>query len=234
VNDLIWCLRTNKRNKKGMNGPFDTLFEDLPETLPIFPLTGAILLPGARLPLNIFEPRYLRMTFAALRESRLIGMIQPKQNGDDGRGDIFSVGCAGRISSFAETEDGRLAIALDGACRFRVMEELETQAGFRRVIPGWDDFKDDLAVPSDAGDRTALMEALTAYARRTGLELDWERVRQSETADIVRVFSMIGPFSPMEKQAIVEATSLMDRTDTLVTMLTMAVHGADGGGGLPS
>ena len=217
-----------------MSGPFDMSFDELPETLPIFPLAGAILLPGARIPLNIFEPRYLRMTASALRESRLIGMIQPLQDDDDGCGDVFSVGCAGRITSFSETADGRLAIILDGICRFRVSEELETAEGFRRIVPLWNEFQMDLDAPVDSGDRASLLGALRAYAERTGLDLDWESIDRSETVDIVRVFSMIGPFSPTEKQAIVEAANLLERTRTLIAMLDMAVYGAGEGGGLPS
>ncbi|NJN46224.1 MAG: hypothetical protein HC808_06820 [Candidatus Competibacteraceae bacterium] len=116
-------------------------FDQLPTTLPIFPLTGAIVLPFVQLPLNIFEKRYLTMIFDALSERRMIGMIQPKSTDGD---DIYPIGCAGRISSFQETDDGRLLISLTGLCRFEVQEEIPTIRGYRRIIPNWHQYAEDL------------------------------------------------------------------------------------------
>ncbi|GAA0586812.1 LON peptidase substrate-binding domain-containing protein [Caenispirillum bisanense] len=217
-------------------GPFHPRREDLPDVLPIFPLGEVLLLPGGRLPLNIFEPRYLAMTLDALGAGRMIGMVLPLDNGPPAVGQdrpaVFSVGCAGRISSFSETDDGRLLITLTGVCRFAVGKELPLHRGYRRVQPQWDDFAQDLALPSDiALDRPRLMDALKAFALRHRMQIDPQIVAALTPLNLVTSLAMLCPFSPVERQALLEADTPQQRADTLVTLLEM---GAFDRGGMPS
>jgi len=207
----------------------------LPETLPIFPLPGALLLPGGRLPLNIFEPRYLAMTDRALASSRMIGMVQPRdsapaESGDKGQAKIFSLGCAGRIVAFSETEDGRYLITLEGLLRFRVMEELPLDAGgFRAVVPDFAPFQADLRHPETARiDRAALLAALEAYFRTTGIQGDWSAIEKTEDCHLVTSLAMLCPLTAGEKQALLECADLEERAKQLTAMLQMASHGAAG------
>jgi Lon protease-like protein len=213
--------------------PFDPAFEQLPDTLPIFPLSGVLLLPGGRLPLNIFEPRYLAMIFDALAGHRMIGMVQPQQPGgfagdglpaDGGPPKIHQVGCAGRIVSFNETEDGRLLLALAGICRFQIARELEpAHGGYRRISALWGPYRADL----DAGDelvnldRERLMAALAAFFKARNLSTDWEAVKQAADHNLVTSLSMVLPFGPVEKQALLEATDTGARAKLLVGFLEM-------------
>jgi uncharacterized protein len=217
--------------------PFDPSFEQLPATLPIFPLSGVLLLPGGKLPLNIFEPRYLAMIFDALAGHRMIGMVQPVQPGgyagdglptDDGRPKVHRIGCAGRIVSFNETEDGRLLLALSGVCRFEVGRELElAQGGYRRVSSIFSRFRADLDQGDEAVelDRERLMAALAAFFRGRKLSADWEAVKQAADQNLVTSLSMVLPFGPVEKQALLEASDTMERAKLLVAFLEMAAFG---------
>ena len=206
----------------------------LPPTLPLFPLTGALLLPGARLPLNIFEPRYLAMVFDALAGTRLIGMVQPLQPGGfagdglptaDGRPPVHRIGCAGRIVSFSETDDGRLLLALTGVCRFAIARELEpAHGGYRRVSSIFSPYSRDL----DRGeenvelDRERLMAALAAFFRGRSLSTDWEAVKKAADANLLTSLSMVLPFGPAEKQALLEAADPGERARLLTTLVEMA------------
>jgi Lon protease-like protein len=213
--------------------PFDPGFEQLPDTLPIFPLSGVLLLPGGKLPLNIFEPRYLAMIFDALAGHRMIGMVQPVQPGgyagdgmptDDGRPKVHKVGCAGRIVSFNETEDGRLLLALSGVCRFEIVRELElAQGGYRRVSSVFTPFRADLDHADDAVelDRDRLMAGLAAFFRSRNLSTDWDAVKQAPDASLVASLSMALPFGPAEKQALLEAADSTARAKLLVAFLEM-------------
>jgi Lon protease-like protein len=217
--------------------PFDPGFEQLPETLPIFPLSGVLLLPGGKLPLNIFEPRYLAMIFDALAGHRMIGMVQPMQPGgyagdglptDDGRPKVHRIGCAGRIVSFNETEDGRLLLALSGICRFEVGRELDlAQGGYRRVSSIFSPFRADLDQGDEAVelDRERLMAALAAFFRGKKLSADWEAVKQAADQNLVTSLSMVLPFGPVEKQALLEAADTMARAKLLTAFLEMAAFG---------
>ena len=217
--------------------PFDPGFEQLPETLPIFPLSGALLLPGGKMPLNIFEPRYLAMIFDALAGHRMIGMVQPTQPGgyagdglptEDGRPKVHKIGCAGRIVSFNETEDGRLLLALSGICRFEVGRELElAQGGYRRVSSIFSPFRADLDQGDEAVelDRERLMAALAAFFRGKKLSADWEAVKQAPDRNLVTSLSMVLPFGPVEKQALLEAADTTARAKLLVAFLEMAAFG---------
>ncbi len=205
---------------------------DLPQVIPVFPLSGALLLPGAQLPLNIFEPRYLAMFDAALASQRLIGIIQPgfreEETGIAGQGSnarpgLCKVGCVGRITSMTETGDGRYITTLTGICRFRVLEELETTTPWRqcRIAP----FAMDLTASDDEAlvDRKALLSAFRAYLDANTLEADWESVERASNATLVNSMAMMSPYGPAEKQALLEAPDLKTRAETLVAITEIAL-----------
>jgi hypothetical protein len=221
---------------RGRN-PFEPSFEQLPETLPIFPLSGVLLLPGGKLPLNIFEPRYLAMIFDSLAGHRLIGMVQPMQPGGfagdgmpepDGKPKVHRVGCAGRISSFSETEDGRLLLALSGVCRFEIGRELElAHGGYRRVSSIFAPYRADLDEADQVVelDRERLMAALAAFFRGKNLSTDWEAVKKAADGNLVTSLSMVLPFGPAEKQALLEAEDSSARAKLLIAFLEMGAFG---------
>jgi Lon protease-like protein len=203
--------------------------EDIPRTIPVFPLTGALLLPGGRLPLNIFEPRYLQMVDEALNDSRLIGMIQPRLDGSrraDDEPELCDVGCLGRLTSISETGDGRYLIMLHGVARFRVMAEQPTDKPYRlcSILP----FAADLA--ENAGEeinRTGLLKALRAYLDANKMEADWQSVSRAENATLVNALSMMAPYGPAEKQALLEAPDLKTRAETLIAITEMELARGD-------
>ena len=200
---------------------------DIPESVPVFPLSGALLLPGGQMPLNIFEPRYLEMIDTALRGDRLIGMIQPRFSGDSGPTDspnLCVVGCLGRLASFAESGDGRYLVSLQGVCRFRVVEELPVRTPFRRcrIAP----FEADLETDDDAGsdvDRGELLRVFREYLEANELEADWDSVQRARNDTLVNALSMMSPYGPAEKQALLEAPDLKSRAETLVALTEMAL-----------
>ncbi|MEZ5938703.1 MAG: LON peptidase substrate-binding domain-containing protein [Hyphomonadaceae bacterium] len=206
--------------------------DDLPEALPVFPLGGVILLPGAELPLNIFEPRYLAMIDAALSSaSRLIGMIQPMTPEGPGAPPILArVGCAGRLVGFQETGDGRYLIVLKGVARFRVDQELQTDQPFRIVKPDWNSYSQDLGV-EEAGriDTTPLTRVLREYLDRNDLGADWGTITEAPAAKLINSLSQGCPFTISEKQALLEARTLEDRCSALIALLAMERPGASGG-----
>ena len=204
---------------------------DLPQVIPVFPLPGAILLPRGQLPLNIFEPRYLNMIDDAMAGDRIIGMIQP-QAGSRAAPKLSPVGCAGRITSFAETSDGRYLITLTGCARFRLAAELPTQTPYRQVRADFTSFESDLATPpaDDLGlDRDGLLDALRAYLETRGLDIDWDTAETAPPEALVNSLSMALPFEPPEKQALLEAASLTDRSAVLTALMTIDAAG-DGDG----
>jgi len=205
--------------------PFDPPFEKLPATLPVFPLPGVLLLPRGKLPLNIFEPRYLAMTEDALAGNRMIGMIQPSDPACRGpEPPVYPIGCAGRITTFSETEDGRFLITLTGTCRFEVTRELPTTRGYRRIIPCWDRFAVDLAEPAASDlDRPRLIEGLRSYFRLQGISANWEAIEATADEKLVTSLAMICPFDPPEKQALLEALTLAERGRLLIALIEMAV-----------
>ena len=201
--------------------------------LPVFPLSGALLLPRGHLPLNIFEPRYMNMVTDALGQDRIIGMIQPRPDQhnsyfmDPVHPAIFSTGCAGRISAFSETDDGRFLITLTGVCRFNVIEELPDNAGGYRTVRGdFAPWKDDLDFPSPELpiNRDRLRLALEAYFAQHSLRSCWDTLADSDDEMLITTISMGCRLSPLEKQALLECTTLYDRGDMLTTLLEMAVH----------
>jgi Lon protease-like protein len=198
--------------------------DDLPRTLGIFPLTGVLLLPRGHLPLNVFEPRYLALVESAISGSRLIGMIQPTEHEDKAlKPPLTAIGCAGRITAYRETEDGRYLITLTGICRFRVAEELTTQASFRAVRPDFAPFAGDLAERDEQDfPRERLLAALNEYLSRRELKADWKSVMNAPAETLVNALAMLCPFEPNEKQALLEAPGWQERVSTLLALLEMA------------
>ncbi len=203
------------------------------ETLPIFPLPGVLLLPRGQLPLNIFEPRYLAMTRDALAGDRLIGMVQPSDPHQPlfGNPPVYPTGCAGRITSFSETEDGRYLLALTGLCRFRIAEELPLKDGYRRVVPRWDEFAGDLRNVREPGfDRERLIRGLRAYFDRHQIKAEWDAIGSVPGERLITSVAMVCPFEPSEKQALLEASDLEARAQLLTAIVEMAVLDRSGGG----
>jgi len=196
---------------------------DLPQVIPVFPLDGALLLPTGELPLQIFEPRYLNMVDDVMGGDRIIGMIQTLPGGDRERPHLAAVGCAGRITSFAETSDGRYLITLTGLCRFEPGEELAMRMPYRQVRAVYTPFEADLSelekapVPADARDRFA--HALKRYLNRRDLDIDWETASAAPLEALVNSLAMGLPFNPQEKQALLQAPDLTGRFDVLTTLL---------------
>ncbi len=224
---------------------------DLEGDLAIFPLPGALLLPRGRLPLNIFEPRYVAMVDDALRSRRLIGMVQPQGVEVDDEADedeedevteqaailaheppsaLYQVGCAGRLTSFVERDDGTYGVTLAGIARFRVRREIEPLRGYRRIAPDFSSYVDDLADPRPAAlNRDGLIEALRRFFALRGFEARWEAIEQMDDETLVITLSMICPFAVAEKQALLEAHTLQQRAHTLLALLQMAGHETDDG-----
>lgn len=200
---------------------------DLPETLPLFPLPGALLLPRARLPLNLFEPRYLAMLDDALKtEHRLVGMIQPQDDmGRSGVDQLHQIGCAGRIISFSETDDGRYLITLGGISRFRFVSKVDGFTPYIRGAVNWSPFEADLndEPPDEDFDRTAFLKTLSRYFDAVNLSSDWESLSEADEELLINSLSMLCPFEPEEKQALLESPTLADRRQTLYTLMEFAV-----------
>jgi Lon protease-like protein len=204
---------------------FNPSFAELPGTLAIFPLTGVLLLPRGKLPLNIFEPRYLNMTRDALAGHRMIAMVQPcaDEPGNDAPA-VYGTGCAGRITSFNETEDGRFLITLTGVSRFDIGEEIEPLRGYRRIVPEWRRFESDLAESGEAAvDRPRLLNGLQAFFRLHSITADWDAITSTPDERLVTSLAMICPFAPSEKQALLEASDLTERSRVMTALIEMAV-----------
>lgn len=202
------------------NHPFNPPFDQLPETLPLFPLPGAIVLPGSDLPLNIFEPRYLNMVSDALSSHRMIGMIQPDPVADD-EAELCHTGCAGRITQYRETSDGRLEIALRGVCRFDIKDVLPTTRGYRLGVPDWSRFSSDYADHDGelVAERDRLIENLKRYFESKGLVTDWGALEQLPTVKLVNNLSMALPFSEQDKQVLLEKVEPVERLFTFTALL---------------
>lgn len=208
----------------------------LPSEIPVFPLTGALLLPGGKLPLNIFEPRYLAMVEDALGAGRMIGMVQPDPHGGPGSSGrepsgsgLYGVGCLGRLSSFNETEDGRYLVTLTGISRFTVGPELGLQRGYRRVRADYAAWMDDLREsPVVLADRDALLQAVRAYFGLQDIELNWDAIEQMGEASLLISLCMVCPFEPPEKQALLEAPDHAARAAALLALLHMGAYAEDG------
>ena len=202
---------------------------DMPDVIPVFPLPGALLLPRAKLPLHVFEPRYLSMIEDCMKtSSRFIGMVQTYQS--RGETKLHSIGCAGRLNQFSETEDGRYMVTLSGMSRFRIKEEVEGFAPYRRCHITWDGFERDLGkVEKDKTfDRPAFMACLKRYFEHQELSTDWETMQGADDELLINSLSMLCPFEPGDKQALLEAPSLSTRRETLTTLIEFAMRGGAG------
>ncbi len=199
--------------------------DELPSVIPVFPLDSVVLLPRTELPLNIFEPRYLAMIDDALKGHRIIGMIQPVPDSaeNDEAPDILGVGCAGRLTSFQETGDGRYLITLTGVARFRIAEELSVVTPYRQCRVALDAFPQDYVARAgeDEVDRPALLRTLEAYLRANSLEADWEGINRAPNEALVNALAMMCPYGPREKQALLEAPDLKTRAEILVAVTEM-------------
>ncbi len=200
---------------------------DLPDLIPIFPLPGALLLPRARLPLHIFEPRYLAMIEDCMKTPhRLIGMIQPRDVPSSEQPTLQSIGCAGRLSAFSETDDGRYLITLTGKSRFRVVEEVTGFTPYRRTKVSWSGFEQDQSrEETDAGlKREAFFTLLKRFFQKHQLSTDWSSLEDAEDELLVNSLSMLCPFEPDDKQALLEAPSLQTRRETLVMLMEFSLR----------
>ena len=191
--------------------------QEIPKKIPIFPLTGAVLFPDTQLPLNIFEPRYVQMVDSALASpDRLIGMIQPSSPDTKGTGDLKKIGCIGRISSFNEAEDSRYLITLTGVCRFKIDEELDTTTPYRQIIANYNNFETDLEnVSLEEIDRNRLLALVKRYLEHRKILADWEIIKQTPTKQIINYSGVLVPFSPEEKQLLLESKDLLTRCSAL-------------------
>jgi len=203
---------------------------DLPETISVFPLSGALLLPHWQLPLNIFEPRYLNMIDDAMATTRMIGMIQTT-GGLKADPRLAQVGCAGRITSFSETQDGRYLITLTGIARFAVAEELDVTTPYRQAKPDWSAYIADLssADVTDLPEREAVVSALRHYLDNNKMDADWSAVEEAPIETLVNALCAGCPFEMMEKQALLEASGLRERAETLIALLEMDMPGTGKG-----
>ncbi len=207
--------------------------DELPTEFAVFPLPGALLLPGGKLPLNIFERRYLAMFEDCLSEGRVVGMIQLDElrPATPSGPALYRVGCLGRLSSFSETDDGRLLVTLTGLIRFAVKVELEMRRGYRRIRADFTRFRADLdeAAPAPDLDRDGLVDALRAYFAARGFDANWEAIDEMPDEALVSTLAMVCPFDPAEKQALLEAQDTADRAGTLLTLLRMGAHAVEPG-----
>ena len=200
---------------------------ELPDLIAIFPLPGALLLPRARLPLHLFEPRYLAMLDDCLKSpARLIGMVQPREMPKGGGNKLSAIGCAGRITSFSETDDGRYMITLTGLSRFRIADEVQGFTPYRRAHIDWAPFARDLGPEEhDAGfDREGFLALLKRYFAAHSLGGDWSGIKDAEPELLINSLSMLMPFSPEDKQALLEAPSLQTRRETMMALMEFALH----------
>lgn len=212
---------------------------DLPEVLKVFPLRGVILLPRSSLPLNVFEPRYLALVNDALAGDRLIGIVQPDSDDDASESPegketaLRHTGGAGRLTAFQETDDGRYLITLSGVCRFTISAEAHTDAPYRMCSVDWTAYAGDLehGRGEDAVDRERLIAVLKKYLKASKLSADWDGINNSSNELLVNTLSMISPYGPSEKQALLEADDLKSRAEVLVALAEMELAGGEGGSG---
>lgn len=201
---------------------------DLPASIPVFPLEGVLLLPRCQLPLNIFEPRYLQMTDDALRGGRIIGLVQPDEQAvaNSDKPALLKIGCAGRLTSYTETLDGRTLITLTGITRFRITGELETTTPYRQCTVDWTEFADDLKPEfgAEGVSRERLLDILKQYLDTHGLQADWRTIKLSTNETLVNSLSLISPYGPREKQALLEAKTLEDRNQMLIALTEVALQ----------
>jgi len=210
--------------------------DDLPPNVPIFPLSGALLLPYAHRPLNIFEPRYIEMIDAALRGDRLVGLIQPQDTSEEsprGRAPLQAIGCVGRLTHFEENGEGRYFIILEGICRFVLGRELTVTTPYRQALIDGGRFASDFTrgFGAEGVDRSRFVKMMRDYADFANIEMNWEEIDKTPIADLVNFCCMVSPYGAAEKQALLEADSLEARAETLIAMAEFEM--ARGGTGVP-
>ena len=196
--------------------------EDLPNVLPVFPLSNFIIFPRTTVPLNIFEPRYIEMIDNSMKTNRLIGMIQPKKTGQIKKPDLYNIGCAGKITSFNETDDGRYLIILNGICRFKIMDELNNDNLYRECEVKYDDFLKDLNEKSEEikfSDLNLIFQNLKGLFKKQGYEINWKEIEKQSLDQTINTLSMASPFSLEEKQVLLESKDLTIRKDRLKEIL---------------
>ncbi|MGA8169284.1 MAG: LON peptidase substrate-binding domain-containing protein [Methylocystis sp.] len=200
-----------------MNRPYVSI-DELPDVLRLFPLEGALLLPRGDLPLNIFEPRYLSMIDSAMAGDRLIGMVQPLPDARAEEVPLYEIGCAGRLTHFSETGDGRYVITLSGVSRFRILDEAASNAPFRTARVAFEAFAHDLepGAGEDAVDRAGMTDMLRKFAHASKLDIDWASIDAAPTEILVNALAMMCPFGAREKQSLLEAIDLKRRAEVLV------------------
>ncbi len=203
---------------------FAQTFDQLPSTLPIFPLRNAVFLPGGFLPLNIFEPRYLNMVQDAMRKDQLIGMIQPRDDGDEPN--LYDIGCAGRVIRYEETNDGRIQIMLMGLCRFSIQDELATTRGYRLIQADWSKYADDFSAPKEPNDEALLSfkGVLRTYLEQNKLDIDWDQLDEVKAEDLVNSLFSGLPIAAQDKQILIETDTLSNRIIAFTAILKAAVE----------
>ncbi|MGL5113989.1 MAG: LON peptidase substrate-binding domain-containing protein [Beijerinckiaceae bacterium] len=206
----------------------------LPAVIPVFPLSGALLLPRGQMPLNIFEPRYMAMIDHAMQRDRIIGIVQPNPDKGD-RGGLYEVGCAGRITQLAETGDGRYLLTLTGIARFRLGAAVEAGTAFLQSAAIWDEFAVDYSARfgEEDVDRDAVISALKSFSEANNLPVDWDSVKEAPNEALVNALSMMSPYGPREKQALLEAADLKARAEMLVAITEMELARAGSNGDAP-
>ena len=206
---------------------FENNIKDLPGIIPIFPLNNVLLLPRCKLPLNLFEDRYLHMFDHALSTQRIIGMIQPNEKDSVKNGpNLYEIGCAGKIVAFSQTNDNRYEIVLNGLCRFKVIKETNLLLGFRQAKVDWKFYKHDLDSHSNSNisKRSEFEDKLKHYLKKINIDADWQAIEASSDEDLVNSISMSCPFNKIEKQALLESISIQDRMNVLTSLLDMSIN----------
>jgi uncharacterized protein len=214
----------NEKQLKSVVEPFGLPFRSLPKNIPIFPLSGALLLPHGRMPLNIFEDRYVKMVMDSIRESRLIGMVQPNEEIRDAstnEATLFHIGCLGRIISFSEMDDGRIFITLQGVARFKIKNELENQFPYRSIRAQYEDFKDDYDPYKAVKGRNLLTNVLENYLEEKKVALEWEELAKTKDRRLIASIGMMLPFGNTEKQAILESVNFDQMVDIINSLIEM-------------
>ncbi len=213
-----------------MRAKYQTL-DDLPKTLPLFPLSGALLLPRTDLPLNIFEPRYLEMIEDAMAGNRLIGLIQPEPAAEKSKPSLMHIGCAGRITSYSEAEDGRLVVTLTGVCRFELKREAKVKTPYRQAAVDFKSFAIDLVTGAGAPsvNRAQVLDAFKQFLESNNMTTNWDDVNAVNTEVLVNTLSLLAPYAPRDKQALLEAPDLKTRAEVLVALTELALKKSLGG-----
>jgi len=203
--------------EKDTKNLFEIGMNDIPDHLPLFPLDNVLLLPFGKLPLNIFEPRYIKMVLESLKKQRLIGIVQPKDNS----GAFFNIGCIGKITSFIETPDNRIVLNLDGICRFKISDSQLSQGGYYNANVETVDFIHDINLVEPMIDREGLIKKFAQFFKIKKYDLDLNIIEETSNLQLLSTLTMLAPFNKIDKQAILEAQNLIDRLKVINTILDL-------------